>query len=125
MTFAAALFAVASFAQPLARNHQANGQITSPLRYQAQSVPQSWQKTDFLLPNFGKARPMLAPNLQVTDDMQMIVDQPEGTYSKRVGKCCTRLRKCSAKVTFFIRSYKFYLLKLLQNEINVLLLLLL
>ena len=71
MTFAAALFAVASFAQPLARNHQANGQITSPLRYQAQSVPQSWQKTDFLLPNFGKARPMLAPNLQVTDDMQM------------------------------------------------------
>lgn len=79
MTFAAALFAVAAFAQPLARNHQANGQITSPLRYQAQSVPQSWQKTDFLLPNFGKARPMLAPNLQVTDDMQMIVDQPEGT----------------------------------------------
>ena len=41
------------------------------------------------------------------------------------GKCCTRLRKCSAKVTFFIRLYKFYLLKLLQNEINVLLLLLL
>lgn len=79
MTFAAALFAVAAFAQPLARNHQANGQITSPLRYKAQSVPQSWQKTDFLLPNFGKARPMLAPNLQVTDDMQMIVDQPEGT----------------------------------------------
>lgn len=78
MTFAAALFAVAAFAQPLARNHQVNGQTTCPLHYQAPGMSMSLQKTDFLLPNFGKARPMLAPNMQVTDD-PMIMSQPAGT----------------------------------------------